>query len=1412
MQNSIIELKVYSAHTGKMLTTNPYIFSNIQEFKDWVAEQFDIPLDSLLLLTPQGLKVKESVFHHAGEIFAFNKAANIKDQYNVANNNPGIIKEVEKSPYDFNNDVQIDKKNGNMEPERDIFYENSEVIRPIQSPLLDFNIQENQTDYRQLLSIITTNASWSTAVLSDSVFSEKNIHEKIGEISNIFRSLGITGKYLDLHLSEISNKFSLSNDLIASLEKNSLSGSWENYYSGLQNIHLFNDKQGNLASIISYEEIDRNANESISLSNQLGKKVTVIQTKLDSVRSERSTLEKKIEIFKQNSIIKNFNNLNLNDIVKQIKNLSKLLQQETKECIEIFPEYQTFTSEISIPKEQLSKLLKTISRHQQVYVPETLQLANDLYYLQLNLNALYKKLKITICEVVSKTNSIQANLADVRFGMKSMIKQIDDLQVIESNICTVIDLPLLYGIFLLENVRRIEWDKELKNIVGKTAENFSLINEKEVRLRKKWEKNYGLILKLLKLDNVFTLHNLSTVDLTTNKDETIKGLTLNVTRQDVADYISNLKDNNISEEAITILKNSLRDLNNQKVSLYSKFDGYLNFQISKDSNATDNELIQSYQTRIKKLESILHQHKYKNLNQWPLIFPQTAGGNGAAEHSRSRSPSNHNKREHHAQNTSSHDIMNKLNITSQRSLSTTSLNRVSTVTTVEKKSSPKVNNRKQSFGGMFGIKQRKASLLLNNGNIELTNSIVLLTENDNTQNRIMVNNDPSSPSSGKNNRSYSLGEESVKSDEADLDTEYIRVKTSEWNTLKNKNNELFVQNSDLLAENQKNNEEIKLLKQKSNNLVQELEGQNIQLKKCSEQENLINRLNNENSDLNQEIDDIVGKLKATQFELDTKTEKVSENFKIIDKLKKALSEAANNLERQKEQSSAIKNDLLSTKKELHEIHQKSDKSENRLKILSRDFEKATEKVNSLKEQNIDHVNMIQSLEADLVKHQDQLKNANVADSRAEIELLEKQIAQKNEEITAVNENFQKLKVEFQDIGSVKNDLLANMHAKEEEFSRERNSTSKEISELKAKVEGLEDNEDILDNLNKELALKNSNLVNIVIKLIDIISNFRTKLHELSSLLFDNFKLICSCFEAIGLLITKNDLIPDSVLLSNDIVKLGESFIGKDSDKGIRILRVKGLRNKTKSKEDLIYSKPVSPLIQVVENKIDWIGCKEIFEIDGDDFSKHEGAATNENGILNMVSSSVVDIDRIVNEATSLIENFNNNADFEKNYFNFITSIVVDYNLIYTSMAKRFGDIEHLAKKLQKETKSNKEEIRKLLGDSRGKIAVKNFKPGDLVLFLPTRDGDTSKDDGENNSTINQPWAAFNIGSPHYFLKENNNINLNSRDWMVSRILSINEFRINSKNFDDLEENPFRLSQGVTWYLIDAKEELSDSLT
>jgi autophagy-related protein 11 len=149
----------------------------------------------------------------------------------------------------------------------------------------------------------------------------------------------------------------------------------------------------------------------------------------------------------------------------------------------------------------------------------------------------------------------------------------------------------------------------------------------------------------------------------------------------------------------------------------------------------------------------------------------------------------------------------------------------------------------------------------------------------------------------------------------------------------------------------------------------------------------------------------------------------------------------------------------------------------------------------------------------------------------------------------------------------------------------------------------------------------------------------------------------------------------------------------------------------------------------------------------------------------------------------------------------------DMDTFSEAIVKRIKDTEHIARKWQREAKSYRDKFHRAQFESQSKISFRSFREGDLALFLPTR----------NTAPNQRSWAAFNVGAPHYFLREQEFHRLSSRDWLLARISKIEERVVDLSRSDASlkplpstssldEDNPFGLSDGLRWYFLDAAEE------
>ncbi|KAJ1018829.1 hypothetical protein NDA16_004634 [Ustilago loliicola] len=142
--------------------------------------------------------------------------------------------------------------------------------------------------------------------------------------------------------------------------------------------------------------------------------------------------------------------------------------------------------------------------------------------------------------------------------------------------------------------------------------------------------------------------------------------------------------------------------------------------------------------------------------------------------------------------------------------------------------------------------------------------------------------------------------------------------------------------------------------------------------------------------------------------------------------------------------------------------------------------------------------------------------------------------------------------------------------------------------------------------------------------------------------------------------------------------------------------------------------------------------------------------------------------------------------------------------MYEEVKGKLDSLNVLVRKWQKAWKSANDKVTKANAAAREKVAVRNFQPGDLALFLPTR----------NSNLASKPWAAFNISFPHFFLNAQGPLaeQLRTKEWIVARITTINdrvvpvasEAKAEEKGVTAEDLNPFKLPEGVRYFLLDVE--------
>ncbi|RLV93229.1 Autophagy-related protein 11 [Spathaspora sp. JA1] len=368
--------------------------------------------------------------------------------------------------------------------------------------------------------------------------------------------------------------------------------------------------------------------------------------------------------------------------------------------------------------------------------------------------------------------------------------------------------------------------------------------------------------------------------------------------------------------------------------------------------------------------------------------------------------------------------------------------------------------------------------------------------------------------------------------------------------------------------------------------------------------------------------------------------------------------------------------------------------------------------------------------------------------QSQTELFEKHKQETSQEILGLNKIISNLRTELNDAIHIKNELLSNLASKETEFTKERSQFDQDVKTVKNQLESVQED---YENLLELTSIRQDKYDSGLDSLNEVVM---TWVKKLMGLVFDYIIEYCLILESMGLLLVKD----------------GDKFV---------IKRVKGLRTKNESQDV-----PSSEVIDEVMSKMKFI--EEMTTSTPDKQSQEDVDTSKYKSVISPFQDNS-------NNFNSLIDllSFKDNITLQED--------TTSTKFFLNAISKRFKDVEGFAKRQTKENKLNQTELKKLLFKLRSKISMTGFTQDDLLLFLPTR---IEREQPEKSNI--RPWAAFNIGTPHYFLNVTDEIK--DRDWIIARVKNITEFKVTEDTFDDITLNPFRLSVGVVWYLVDAEEE------
>lgn len=627
---NIAQLVVYNAHNGTFVEIpKPVRFHSLQTLKEYLLEAFsDHPTsntENIFLLSSFGIKLN---FHSINEMthlyyydrHLFDKSAQKQDALRYCNSGDVTVSEF---------------------PKCFIFIED--------------------LDEKRILTSFDSYEHWARGILQHTTRNQKCCELLIKKINYIFKSLNIIFQFISNFVKSAEKTFNGYYTSIKLLWTKSLRDTWHTHFNALKRlpaVEFTNSKSVKLANFLSESQCTLLAefvNKNLPL---VVDRFNSLSTTMNSITKETYDIDKMIEVLRSLSAQKfkgyeatkrllaediDAFNAAFSDDAQQFRTVSRRDQRV------IYGQQKEMTPKFYAASQNIHSYLNTLHQFHRELVVESVPIFQAIANLQMNAVTLRNDSKLLMAksESVSPTQSAAEkeeceNHAHISHELVSQVKAAED------SLSMTVDLPLLFGFTLIEKRRQFEWrDFFLKGLVNNVSEQLTTVIEHEKSFQSLWIKKFGIYIRNLSPD-ADLLPQIPAVDVTlVNGDPSQNPNNIftwidaqDLTRDDILQYIEMLKKNGF-EKFAGILEKNYKDMcssttqMNRMTRVVSSIGAHvhlnnetvlksqaLNLGVAggiSDQDNYDINLVEGLKLRIRKLENLLHQNQFKNLNNWPVV-------------------------------------------------------------------------------------------------------------------------------------------------------------------------------------------------------------------------------------------------------------------------------------------------------------------------------------------------------------------------------------------------------------------------------------------------------------------------------------------------------------------------------------------------------------------------------------------------------------------------------------------------------------------------------------------------------------------------------------------------------------------------------------------------------------------------
>ncbi|QHS76774.1 autophagy protein ATG11 [Saccharomyces paradoxus] len=628
---------IINAISGECITTNVDFFVSLDKFKQFIARKWKIPPDQLLILLPYGNKLKPSTFKE----LLINRSFTLNEFYiydrrlfSLVNKpTPTDLSRPKESNLiyspnskDLTETLEYLIKNSHIS-----LYQGSDniMIKPMPSPLEDADVDLPRLSYHTVTSLLTTNLGWLSALEIDVHYFKSLIPDIIAQIMRIFDSLTVCSQYLKLYCFDVESLYNSNVQFLNQLVDNGMTSKWEKCFN--DTLSKLTALEGDsLQKFINIESLLENEKSVKILNHSINGKLNKIKREIDENSNFRDTITLSIDQLRQ-IFTPNESKYELEDkMAESFEVLVSEMRSRSRNVLDKEPE--EFNSQ-----EFLKSMNEMLEKDKKDSVKTLFTISQALYSQTGELIDLKKNLQKHAVVILGNIAFTQMEILGIkRLLLNDCNKDLELYKKYEVEFAQVEDLPLIYGLYLIEKYRRLSWFQQIMSFISNFDQDFELFKQNELRTRNKWVKNFGSIATVFCEDLLSSsdfkrlneYHSHSSLINENDEDGNENSVTnyhqdLVKVSQAIENYMAQIKETNVSEAIIDLLSKTLFETKRFHI-IYSNFKTNNNKSSNGDSISSEesivlksDDVVKGYKTRIKKLESLLHELQYSDIGHWP---------------------------------------------------------------------------------------------------------------------------------------------------------------------------------------------------------------------------------------------------------------------------------------------------------------------------------------------------------------------------------------------------------------------------------------------------------------------------------------------------------------------------------------------------------------------------------------------------------------------------------------------------------------------------------------------------------------------------------------------------------------------------------------------------------------------------